>query len=59
MGSGGGTGGPGLAGPNFSYNFHGDPRATFAQFFGSANPFKSFFNIGGMGPPPRWKPVFP
>lgn len=27
----------------FTYTFHGDPRATFAQFFGSANPFQSFF----------------
>jgi len=24
---------------NYSYTFHGDPRATFAQFFGSSNPF--------------------
>lgn len=49
MGAGGGggstQGGPG----NFSYTFHGDPRATFAQFFGSSNPFESFFNMGGMG----------
>jgi DnaJ family protein B protein 5 len=29
--------------PNFSYTFHGDPRATFAEFFGTANPFESFF----------------
>lgn len=28
----------------FTYTFHGDPRATFAQFFGSANPFQSFFS---------------
>lgn len=27
----------------FTYTFHGDPRATFAQFFGNANPFQSFF----------------
>ena len=27
----------------FSYAFHGDPRATFAQFFGSADPFGAFF----------------
>lgn len=35
-------------GPNntsFSYQFHGDPRATFAQFFGSSNPFASFFDM--------------
>lgn len=30
---------------NFSYQFHGDPRATFAQFFGSSNPFASFFDM--------------
>lgn len=28
---------------NFTYQFHGDPRATFAQFFGSSNPFSSSF----------------
>lgn len=32
--------------PNFTYQFHGDPRATFAQFFGSSNPFASFFDMG-------------
>lgn len=31
---------------NFTYQFHGDPRATFAQFFGSSNPFASFFDMG-------------
>lgn len=30
---------------SFSYQFHGDPRATFAQFFGSSNPFASFFDM--------------
>lgn len=32
----------------FTYQFHGDPRATFAQFFGSADPFSMFSceNIG-------------
>ncbi|KAF5294859.1 hypothetical protein FQA39_LY00343 [Lamprigera yunnana] len=41
----GGTGGPG--GPDsFYYTFHGDPRATFAQFFGSASPFQAFFDMG-------------
>ncbi|KAI4459140.1 dnaj subfamily c member [Holotrichia oblita] len=39
---GGGSGVPG----SFSYEFHGDPRATFAQFFGSANPFDDFFEAG-------------
>ena len=48
---GGGSGGGGGGGPgaSFSYAYHGDPRATFAQFFGSANPFESFFQMGGMG----------
>lgn len=32
---------------NFTYTFHGDPRATFAQFFGSASPFQSFFATAG------------
>ncbi|GJQ84479.1 hypothetical protein Trydic_g15678 [Trypoxylus dichotomus] len=35
----GGAGAPG----GFTYEFHGDPRATFAQFFGNANPFDDFF----------------
>ncbi|XP_058058449.1 dnaJ protein homolog 1 isoform X2 [Anopheles bellator] len=30
---------------NFTYEFHGDPRATFAQFFGSSDPFGSFFDM--------------
>jgi len=42
-------GGGGGSNPNFTYTFHGDPRATFAQFFGSNNPFESFFT-SGMGP---------
>ncbi|XP_075152880.1 dnaJ protein homolog 1 isoform X2 [Haematobia irritans] len=29
----------------FTYQFHVDPRATFAQFFGSSNPFGSFFDM--------------
>lgn len=37
------------AGPNFHYTFHGDPRATFTQFFGTDNPFDIFFNFGGGG----------
>lgn len=48
-GAGGGfssSGGP----ANFSYTFHGDPRATFAQFFGTDSPFDIFFNLGGLGP---------
>lgn len=30
---------------SFTYQYHGDPRATFAQFFGSSNPFGSFFDM--------------
>ncbi|EDW03746.1 dnaJ protein homolog 1 isoform X2 [Drosophila grimshawi] len=30
----------------FTYQFHGDPRATFTQFFGNSNPFASFFDMG-------------
>lgn len=44
----GGGGGGGQSG-NFTYTFHGDPRATFAQFFGTSDPFASFFNMGGLG----------
>lgn len=58
-------GAPGMGanegGQNYTYQFHGDPRATFAQFFGSSDPFGAFFsddpsrmfgggmfNVGGM-----------
>lgn len=35
---------------DYSYEFHGDPRATFAQFFGTADPFGGFFgSSGGFG----------
>ncbi|CAG2173308.1 unnamed protein product, partial [Oppiella nova] len=54
-GGGGGPGGHGFHGGNggqhFSYTFHGDPRATFAAFFGTDNPFEMFFNMGGLGGP--------
>lgn len=43
-GSGGAPGGTGNG--NFSYTFHGDPRATFAQFFGNSSPFSTFFDFG-------------
>lgn len=36
-------------GPEFAYAYHGDPRATFAQFFGSSSPFQNFFNVNGGG----------
>lgn len=41
--------GGGNAGPNMGhqYAFHGNPRATFAQFFGSSNPFDAFFDTQG------------
>ncbi|KAJ6641818.1 DnaJ protein like 1 [Pseudolycoriella hygida] len=39
-----GMGGNQDGGQNFTYQFHGDPRATFAQFFGSSDPFGAFFN---------------
>ncbi|KAM5172558.1 dnaJ homolog subfamily B member 1 [Mantella aurantiaca] len=41
-GGGGGGGGCGQNGP-FSYTFHGDPHAMFAEFFGGRNPFDNFF----------------
>jgi len=48
---GGGGGMPNFGQPggggNFSYSYHGDPRATFAQFFGTSDPFSSFFGGGG------------
>lgn len=41
----GGAPNPGTdGGQQFSYEFHGDPRATFAQFFGSSDPFGIFFS---------------
>lgn len=42
-------GGTPNSGSNFTYTFHGDPRATFAQFFGNTNPFQSFFDGFGFG----------
>merc|ERR1712008_440226 len=56
MGGGGGHSGPtshhgmpNFGDNNFSYTYHGDPRATFSQFFGNSNPFESFFSQGGPG----------
>lgn len=43
---GGIPGGGNEGGQPFSYEFHGDPRATFAQFFGSSDPFGMFFGGG-------------
>ncbi|XP_067001228.1 dnaJ protein homolog 1 [Anabrus simplex] len=46
---GGVPGGNDNSGQSFTYAFHGDPKATFAQFFGSASPFQTFFDLGGGG----------
>jgi DnaJ-class molecular chaperone len=51
---GGPNGGPGHSHPGFSngeftYTYHGDPRATFSQFFGTSNPFEMFMNGGVPG----------
>lgn len=49
----GGAGGMGANNPGaqggFTYSYHGDPRATFAQFFGNSSPFGTFFDLGGSG----------
>lgn len=52
MGAGPGPGHGGMGGQNagFQYQYHGDPRATFAQFFGTSDPFGTFFGGNdGMG----------
>ena len=49
---GGGPGGhshPGFSDGGFTYTYHGDPRATFSQFFGTSNPFEMFMNGGVPG----------
>uniref|UniRef100_A0A182M652 J domain-containing protein n=1 Tax=Anopheles culicifacies TaxID=139723 RepID=A0A182M652_9DIPT len=48
-GGAGGMPGAGGQGGQFQYNFHGDPRATFAQFFGTSDPFSVFFGTDGGG----------
>ncbi len=45
LGGAGGGGVPGQGG-TYTYSFHGDPRATFAQFFGTSSPFQAFFDMG-------------
>ncbi|XP_048343869.1 dnaJ homolog subfamily B member 1 [Sphaerodactylus townsendi] len=35
--------GGGPNGTSFTYTFHGDPHAMFAEFFGGRNPFDTFF----------------
>jgi DnaJ-class molecular chaperone len=47
-GVGGGPGGAGGVGGGGTYTFHGDPRATFAQFFGTSSPFQTFFEFAGQ-----------
>merc|ERR1712048_1372102 len=37
-------------GDGFTYTYHGDPRATFSQFFGTSNPFEMFMNMNGGRP---------
>jgi DnaJ-class molecular chaperone len=50
-GAGGGFDPNGSSGPGFKsgdqtrFTFNGDPRQTFAQFFGTDNPFHIFFNM--------------
>lgn len=48
---GGAGGGPDGAGGGAQYQFHGDPRATFAAFFGGEDPFAAFFGGGRGGGP--------
>lgn len=43
----GGSGSSGAGGSAHQYTFHGDPHETFRMFFGSENPFESFFSFGG------------
>lgn len=46
-----GAGGPGVSpGQTFTYEFHGDPFATFAQVFGSSDPSEAFSFMGGGFP---------
>lgn len=44
-----GTAGGMPPGGGYYYAYHGDPKATFAQFFGTADPFQSFFGSSGPG----------
>eukprot|EP00092_Neocalanus_flemingeri_P001035 GFUD01001105.1.p1 GENE.GFUD01001105.1~~GFUD01001105.1.p1 ORF type:complete len:359 (-),score=111.47 GFUD01001105.1:63-1115(-) len=37
--------------PHFTQTNNGDPKANFSQFFGSSNPFESFFTEGPGGMP--------
>lgn len=47
---GGGSSGMHTDGPQFSYTFSSDPRETFAQFFGTSDPFSMFMGTDtGLG----------
>ena len=46
---GGGFGGSGLNGQTFHYQFQGDPRETFKQFFQSSDAGGMFASMGGFG----------
>lgn len=55
---GSGTGSTNGMPSNFTYTFTGDPRATFAQFFGTSDPFSLFGdNMGGGGPGNMFEPM--
>lgn len=40
-------GAAGHGGQSYSYSFHGDPHAMFAEFFGGRSPFEHFFPQNG------------
>ncbi|OTF78836.1 DnaJ molecular chaperone-like protein [Euroglyphus maynei] len=46
---GAGMSGFGPGGGSYKFSYHGDPRQTFAQFFGTDNPFEMFFGGSGGG----------
>uniref|UniRef100_A0A915HPD5 DnaJ homolog subfamily B member 13 n=1 Tax=Romanomermis culicivorax TaxID=13658 RepID=A0A915HPD5_ROMCU len=48
-GGAGGGAGFGQGGGGFHYTFSQDPRKVFSQFFGSEDPFSSFFATGPFG----------
>jgi len=50
MPNGAAYGAGGMPPGGFHYTYHGDPKATFAQFFGTADPFQSFFGSSGPAP---------
>ena len=48
-GRGGNMGGGGGGGSQFHHHQFRDPQEIFKNFFGTNNPFESFYNIPGMG----------